>query len=210
MGIFRTYFLRVENFFWHIVPSNSFWKQSIAEPRNLRRLYVPYLSLGEMPRENLTSAYQAICNYVGKNHVQIPYEQGQHYVPGSILTVRGHTLIGGIRDRSRLCDWNVRWRGPHCSSEHPEYFISLPSTDCGSIVVDPLVCPPAPFEVFKGNTIPILCAGIVPHYFDIYLRSGVQISNSWIAQASHLDTSLCSRGYVDEDGLYQICEHPYF
>ncbi|PBK58723.1 hypothetical protein ARMSODRAFT_102459 [Armillaria solidipes] len=119
--------------------------------------------------------------------------------------MRGHTFIGGIRDRSLLCDWNVCWRGPYCSSENPaDFIINLPSTDCGSIVVDPLVRPTPESNLFKGNTIPVLCAGIVPHYLEIYLRSTAQISNSWIAQASHLDTSLRSRGYVYEDGLYQI------
>ncbi|KAK0430550.1 hypothetical protein EV421DRAFT_276658 [Armillaria borealis] len=204
MGIFRTYFLHIDSFAWGIVPSNSFWKQAITEKWRLG-CYFPYISLGEMPREDLTWAYHAICHYVGKNHVQIPYEHGQHYVPGSILTVRGHTLIGGIRDRSRLCDWNVAWRTPHYSSEYSPYSsIYLPSTDCGSIVVDPLVHLSWASNVFKANTIPILSAGIVLHYLEIYLRSSDEISKSWIAQAFHLDTSLRSRGYVDEDGLYQI------
>ncbi|KAK0430829.1 hypothetical protein EV421DRAFT_240958 [Armillaria borealis] len=65
-------------------------------------------------------------------------------------------------------------------------------------------------RLLVGNTISILRAGTVPHCLEIYLRSSVQISKSWIAQASHLNTSLRSRGYADEDGLYQICEHPYF
>ncbi|KAK0496674.1 hypothetical protein EDD18DRAFT_172124 [Armillaria luteobubalina] len=69
---------------------------------------------------------------------------------------------------------------------------------------DPLVRPTLRSNFLEGNTIPILRAGTVPHYLEIYLRSSDKISRSWIAQACHLDTSLRTRGYVDEDSLYQI------
>ncbi len=57
-------------------------------------------------------------------------QQGQYYVPGSILPVHGQTLVGGVWDRSQLREWNVHWRGPPWSSENPKVFIiCLPSTD---------------------------------------------------------------------------------
>ncbi|KAK0211617.1 hypothetical protein IW262DRAFT_350514 [Armillaria fumosa] len=204
MGIFRTYPLDVGDRARGILPFNSFWNQSIVQrrlARDRRQFYHHYLSI-ELPRKDLTWAYYAICHYVQKNQVQIQYQKSQHYVPGSILTVHGQALVGGVQDKSQLSQWNVCWREPSCSSENCRMFIfCLPSTDCGSIVVDPLL---HPCSEFKGNTIPILCAGTVPHYLEIYLHSSGAMSRSWIAQASHLDTSLRSRGCIDEDGLYQI------
>ncbi len=128
VGIFNTYVLDMEDYAWGIVPLNFFWNESITKPRNVGRL--PYISV-ELPRVDLIWVYYAIYRYVGKKHLRMPYQQGQHYVPGSILTVRGQTLVGGVRDRSRLCEWNVCWSGPHCSSENPYNFvvIGLLSTD---------------------------------------------------------------------------------
>ncbi|PBK80324.1 hypothetical protein ARMGADRAFT_1040151 [Armillaria gallica] len=206
VGIFGTYVLDMENYAPGTAPFNTFWNQQIAEPRNLGR-YLPYISV-ELPKMDLRWVYYAIFLHIRKKNLQLPYQQGQYYVPGSILTGHGQTLVGGVRDRSRLREWNVHWRGPSWSSGNPkEFIICLLSTDCGSIVIDPLVHQsdePHPILEFKGNTIPILCAGTMPHDLEIHLRSITDISKSWIAQASNLDTSLRSREYIDEDGLYQI------
>ncbi len=128
MGIFRTYVLDLEDSASGIVPFNSFWDQSIAESRYLGR-YFPFISV-ELPRVDLTRAYYAISLCARNIYLQMLYQQGQHYVPGSILTVHGQTLVGGIRDRSWLREWKVHWRGPPWSSENlKDFFICLPSTD---------------------------------------------------------------------------------
>ncbi|KAK0482724.1 hypothetical protein IW261DRAFT_1606539 [Armillaria novae-zelandiae] len=183
----------------HIDPLQSYWN-----------LHTPGLALihlcdiwGGLPWMALLAAYDSICTcQIERYQVQPFHQQGQHYMPGSILTAHGQTLVGGIQDKSQLSEWDVWWRGPSYLSEDMAPFIfHLPSTDCGPIVIDPLV---HPIQEFKGNTIPILHAGTVPHYLEICLHSHIAISSSWIAQASHLDTSLRSRGCIDNDGLYQI------
>ncbi|KAK0211631.1 hypothetical protein IW262DRAFT_1413476 [Armillaria fumosa] len=199
VGIFHVYSLEISGDYYDhgIYPFNSYWNQSLVQPlgRQVLAIVVGLIWVG------LKRAYHSICFcHAEKCRVQ------NYYVPGSILTVHGQTLVGGVQDKSQLSRWDVCWRGPSCSSENCRRFIfCLSSTDRGSIVVDPLV---HPSSKSKGNTIPILCAGTVPHYLEIYLHSNAQISSSWMAQASHLDTSLHSRGRIHEDGLYQISEHP--
>ncbi|KAK0496676.1 hypothetical protein EDD18DRAFT_172240 [Armillaria luteobubalina] len=201
MYILYIYLLDTANSARRILPFNRFWTWSNVQIRGFRRLSLHYFSL-DMPRKDLIWVYYVICCYAEKNHVQIPYQKSQRYVPGSILTVRGQTLVGGVRDRSRSYEWNAHWSTKLSPYECPlDFVFCLPSTDSGSIVVDPLAHSTSKFE---GNTIPILCAGTVPHYIEIYLHSSAHISTSWIAQASHLDTSLRSRGYLEEDDLYQI------
>ncbi|KAK0211629.1 hypothetical protein IW262DRAFT_1413461 [Armillaria fumosa] len=189
-------------------PFNTYWNQSLAQPVVWRRTHAIVVDV-ELSGVSLNWVYHSIffC-HVGSCRVQKLSQRGQHFVPGSILTVHGQTLVGGVQDKSQLSQWDVCWRGPCFSSGiHRMLTFSLPSTDCGSIVIDPLVHPPWECE---GNTIPILCAGTVLHSLVIYLHSSTELSRSWIAQASHLDTSLRSRRCIDKDGLYQISEHPYF
>ncbi|KAK0457982.1 uncharacterized protein EV420DRAFT_1643336 [Desarmillaria tabescens] len=131
-------------------------------------------------KDNLCNVYDAIKRIILSKPFQSFHPQNQPYAPGSVLTSRGETLVGRVQ--TRLDEWNVHWT----TSANDHTILLLPSTNNGSI------------------TVPLPYAGTLPFDASICSRSFNGALNSWIAQASQLQSCVCSRGPVDDDELLLI------
>ncbi|KAK0458018.1 uncharacterized protein EV420DRAFT_1643365 [Desarmillaria tabescens] len=129
-----------------------------------------------LQKDNLCNVYDAIKHIIWSKHSSLFHPQNQPYAPGSVLTSSRGTLVGRVQ--ARLDKWEVYWEG--------HTILSLPSTNNGSVMV------PLPY------------AGTLSYYAEIQSHSFDGILNSWIAQASQLQSCIHSRDHVDDDELLLI------
>ncbi|KAK0214198.1 hypothetical protein IW262DRAFT_1516403 [Armillaria fumosa] len=132
-------------------------------------------------KENLCNAYDAIKHIVWRPNLGSYCPPDQTYAPGSVLTSPGGTLVGRIP--IRLDEWVMRWEV---------------SEDSGTII-------PLPHLTHNGSIIvPLPYTGTRTYKAEIHLRSFDGMFNSWIAQASQLQSCIYSMGHVGYDGLSLI------
>ncbi|SJL07278.1 uncharacterized protein ARMOST_10621 [Armillaria ostoyae] len=190
------------------LPINAFHIDSLQLPTRL--IICANLFSSSLQKGDILPVYRTLIGYLSQNHWQFLYssQEDQPYAPGSILTSHGQTLIGRTQDR--LDKWIME-----CDALYSDLQYKLPSKDSESIPID------FSTNMMEGNTVPLLCPGKMPCVIAIYPHSTFKISDSWIAQASHLYSDLRSRGCVDNDddldminGSFYIClglkdEHDY-
>ncbi|KAK0214187.1 hypothetical protein IW262DRAFT_1516361 [Armillaria fumosa] len=135
-------------------------------------------------KEDLCNAYDAIKHIVWRPQFLPFYPPDQPYALGSVLTSPGGTLVGRIP--IELDEWILRWKG----------------WDKGIII--PLFHSTHNYSI----TIPLPYAGTRAYNAEISLRSFDGTLDSWIAQASQLQSRIYSMSDVRYDGLSLI--YPVF
>ncbi|KAK0193257.1 hypothetical protein F5146DRAFT_1029808 [Armillaria mellea] len=137
-------------------------------------------SLTTSRKENLRNAYDAIKQIVWRPYAWGLYPLDRVYGPGSVLTLRGGTLVARIPIRLDECD--MRWKGSDSATTEQLFHW----THDGSITV------PLPYTSTRT------------YLGQIHLRSSNGILDSWIGQASQLESSIRSKGHVKDDELSLI------
>ncbi|KAK0444181.1 hypothetical protein EV421DRAFT_1945496 [Armillaria borealis] len=154
------------------------WQSPIEEslPSQINR----WSSSLTLQKDSLCNAYDAIKCITEIPAPQTLGPQDTPYAPGSVLTSHGGTLVGKVP--IMLDEWVVKWIG-----ENGGTTTTLFSSTSNGIIMVPL--PYASTQFYSAD--------ICLHSFDGML-------DSWIAQASQLQSCICSRGHIDNDRLSLI------
>ncbi|PBK62801.1 hypothetical protein ARMSODRAFT_561392 [Armillaria solidipes] len=182
IGAFQRFIYSGEHYvhpqFW--LPLSSGFEEPLPTGSQTKRWSSPLT----LQKDNLCHAYDAIKHIVWRGeHIDHLFEN-QLYAPGSVFTSHRKTLVGRvpIRFKDR---WEVKWEAQDkdCATQ-----LLFPMTHNGSITV------PLPYTR--------------PHCYNaaIRLHSFDRVLNSWIAQASQLQSCIHSRGLVEDDKLCLISE----
>lgn len=179
-------FYRIGVFQMHIsnAPKNHVcWERWTQEP--LASQIDTWSLLLALQKDNLCHAYNAIKHMISSHPLT---HSNQSYAPGSILTSHEGTLVGRVPIRLDE-QWVVDWE----EEDRDDITLSFSSTHNGSVTVTLL------YAETRWQS----------YYATIHLHSKLafnEILDSWIAQASQLQSCIHTRGHVDDVELSLILD----